>query len=172
MFVQVIQGPVSDAGEMRAAVTSWLQELAPAATGWLGTLQHQGVDFAFWLGNQGLEFTSMGRVWQYLLFVGLLFWAFLLGRALWPALTKPSTSRTMSSVGRERCLPRISGITQNEQLRLQPSASFTYALRPRVETRRGSLAVTTQSAGLPTSTRSALPLRTCSSLSMSLEPRK
>ena len=61
--------------------------------GWLGTLQKQGVDFSFWLGNQGLEFTSMGRVWQYLLFVGLLFWAFLLGRGLWPALRKPSESR-------------------------------------------------------------------------------
>src|SRR5512133_1952815 len=63
------------------------------ACGWLGTLQHRGVDFSFWLGNQGLEFTSMGRIWQYLLFVGLLFWAFLLGRALWPALMKPSESR-------------------------------------------------------------------------------
>jgi nitric oxide reductase subunit B len=63
------------------------------ATGWLGTLQHRGVNFSFWLGNQGLEYTSMGRVWQYLLFVGLLFWVFLLGRALWPALTKPSESR-------------------------------------------------------------------------------
>ncbi|KQZ44008.1 nitric-oxide reductase large subunit [Duganella sp. Root1480D1] len=63
------------------------------ATGWLGTLQHKGVDFSFWLGNQGLEFTSMGRVWQILLFIGLLFWAFLLGRGLWPALKKPSESR-------------------------------------------------------------------------------
>ena len=63
------------------------------ATGWLGTLQHKGVDFSFWLGNQGLEFTSMGRIWQILLFVGLLFWAFLLGRGLWPALKKPSESR-------------------------------------------------------------------------------
>ena len=63
------------------------------ATGWLGTLQHRGVDFSFWLGNQGLEYTSMGRVWQLLLFVGLLFWVFLLGRALWPALMKPSQSR-------------------------------------------------------------------------------
>ena len=62
-------------------------------TGWLGTLQHRGVDFSFWLGNQGLEYTSMGRVWQVLLFVGLLFWVFLLGRALWPALVKPSASR-------------------------------------------------------------------------------
>src|SRR5512140_1355168 len=62
-------------------------------TGWLGTLQHRGVDFSFWVGNQGLEFTSMGRVWQVLLFVGLIFWVFLLGRALWPALTKPSETR-------------------------------------------------------------------------------
>ncbi|MGN6825991.1 nitric-oxide reductase large subunit [Paucibacter sp. M5-1] len=62
-------------------------------TGWLGTLQHRGVDFSFWLGNQGLEFTSMGRVWQLLLFAGLLFWVLLLGRALWPALTKPSETR-------------------------------------------------------------------------------
>ncbi len=49
------------------------------ACGWLGTLQHNGVDFSFWLGNQGLEFTSMGRVWQILLFVGLLFWLLLHG---------------------------------------------------------------------------------------------
>ena len=63
------------------------------ATGWLGTLQHRGADFGFWLGNQGLEYTSMGRVWQLLLFVGLLFWVFLLGRALWPALKTPSETR-------------------------------------------------------------------------------
>ncbi len=63
------------------------------AFGWLGTLQHLGVDFSFWLGNQGLEFTSMGRVWQILLFVGLLFWLFLMGRALLPALKRPSESR-------------------------------------------------------------------------------
>nr|WP_315255065.1 nitric-oxide reductase large subunit [uncultured Duganella sp.] len=63
------------------------------AMGWLGTLQHKGTAFAFWLGNQGLEFTSMGRIWQILLFVGLLFWVTLLGRALWPALKNPSSSR-------------------------------------------------------------------------------
>src|SRR5262245_29972949 len=63
------------------------------AMGWFGSLQRQGFDFTFWLGNQGLEFTSMGRVWQILLFVGLLFWLLLLGRALWPALRKPSETR-------------------------------------------------------------------------------
>jgi nitric oxide reductase subunit B len=63
------------------------------ATGWLGTMQHRGADFSFWVGNQGLEYTSMGRIWQYLLFVGLILWVVLLGRALWPALMKPSESR-------------------------------------------------------------------------------
>jgi len=67
--------------------------LGSTLTGWLGTLQRRGVDFSFWLGNQGLEYTSMGRIWQYLLFVGLLFWVFLLGRALWPALKQPSQTR-------------------------------------------------------------------------------
>ena len=61
--------------------------------GWLGTLQQRGVEFSFWIGNQGLEYTSMGRLWQVLLFIGLLFWLLLLGRALWPALVKPSETR-------------------------------------------------------------------------------
>ncbi len=63
------------------------------ATGWIGTMQHAGNDFSFWVGNQGLEYTSMGRVWQVLLFVGLLFWVTLLGRGLMPALRNPSESR-------------------------------------------------------------------------------
>ena len=37
MFVQVIQGQVSDAGKLRAALDRWDQELAPGASGWLGT---------------------------------------------------------------------------------------------------------------------------------------
>jgi nitric oxide reductase subunit B len=61
--------------------------------GWLGSLAHAGFHFDFWLGAQGLEYTNMGRVWQILLFVGLLFWLFLLGRALWPALKRPSETR-------------------------------------------------------------------------------
>jgi len=67
--------------------------LGSTVTGWIGTLQHRGVDFSFWFGNQGLEYTSMGRFWQYLLFAGLLFWVVLLGRALWPALKRPSETR-------------------------------------------------------------------------------
>jgi len=62
-------------------------------TGWLGTLQSRGTDYSFWIGNQGLEFTSMGRIWQVLLFVGLMLWLLLMGHALWPALKRPSETR-------------------------------------------------------------------------------
>jgi hypothetical protein len=37
VFVQVIQGQVSDAAQARAALDRWADELAPGATGWLGT---------------------------------------------------------------------------------------------------------------------------------------
>ncbi|MGH9249195.1 MAG: hypothetical protein ACRD0W_06750 [Acidimicrobiales bacterium] len=37
MFVQVIQGKVSDAARARASLDRWVQELAPGATGWLGS---------------------------------------------------------------------------------------------------------------------------------------
>lgn len=68
------------------------------ACGWLGSLAHAGFHFDFWLGAQGLEYTNMGRVWQILLFVGLLFWLLLLGRALWPAIKRPSESRGLISM--------------------------------------------------------------------------
>jgi hypothetical protein len=37
VFVQVIQGRVSDKAQARAAMDRWMQELAPGATGWLGS---------------------------------------------------------------------------------------------------------------------------------------
>jgi hypothetical protein len=37
MFVQVIQGQVSDPAPVRAAFDWWARELAPGATGWLGS---------------------------------------------------------------------------------------------------------------------------------------
>ena len=37
MFVQVIQGQVDDAAQVRAAMDRWVQELAPGASGWLGS---------------------------------------------------------------------------------------------------------------------------------------
>ncbi|MEP7061552.1 MAG: cbb3-type cytochrome c oxidase subunit I [Betaproteobacteria bacterium] len=40
---------------------------------WLGLSQMLG-DWWFWFGNQGWEYLELGRVWQYLLAVGLLVW--------------------------------------------------------------------------------------------------
>jgi hypothetical protein len=37
MFVQVIQGQVTDAGKVRAALDRWAAEVAPGAIGWLGS---------------------------------------------------------------------------------------------------------------------------------------
>lgn len=37
MFVQVIQGKVSDPARLRAQLDTWIAELAPGATGWLGS---------------------------------------------------------------------------------------------------------------------------------------
>ena len=37
MFVQIIQGQVSDRDEAHAALDQWAQEVAPGATGWLGS---------------------------------------------------------------------------------------------------------------------------------------
>jgi hypothetical protein len=37
MFIQLIQGRVSDATQARDALDRWVQELAPDATGWLGS---------------------------------------------------------------------------------------------------------------------------------------
>lgn len=40
---------------------------------WLGIAQLLG-DWWFWLGNQGWEYLELGRIWQYLLVLGLLVW--------------------------------------------------------------------------------------------------
>ena len=37
MFVQVIQGNVSDAARVRALLDRWVAEVAPGAVGWLGS---------------------------------------------------------------------------------------------------------------------------------------
>jgi hypothetical protein len=37
MFVQVFQGPVSDARQVRAQMDRWMTDLAPGAEGWLGS---------------------------------------------------------------------------------------------------------------------------------------
>lgn len=61
---------------------------------WLGIKQKLG-GLWFWLGAQGYEYVDLGRLWQILLFVGLVFWLFLMARAVWPALRQRSEDRSL-----------------------------------------------------------------------------
>jgi nitric oxide reductase subunit B len=62
---------------------------------WFGVRQKLGLDTNFWIGHQGYEYIDLGRLWQILLFIGLLLWLLLVGRALWPAMRRPSDSRSL-----------------------------------------------------------------------------
>ncbi len=43
----------------------------------------------FWLGHQGYEYLDLGRVWQIALFLGIVFWLFLMMRGIGNALKQP-----------------------------------------------------------------------------------
>ncbi len=62
---------------------------------WLAVMQTLGLENNFWFGHQGWEYADMGRFWQWFLFIGLMIWLALVGRALWPALRTPSESRSI-----------------------------------------------------------------------------
>jgi len=55
---------------------------------WFAVMQKMGIQYNFWFGHQGWEYTDIGRFWQIFLFIGLLLWLVLMGRALWPALKR------------------------------------------------------------------------------------
>ena len=52
---------------------------------WFAIQQKLGFVSNFWIGHQGYEYVDLGRAWQIFLFVGLVLWLVLMGRALWPA---------------------------------------------------------------------------------------
>ena len=61
---------------------------------WL-SIQHKLGNLWFWIGTQGYEYVDLGRVWQILLFGGLVFWLWLMWRALEPALAKHDQSHAL-----------------------------------------------------------------------------
>jgi nitric oxide reductase subunit B len=61
---------------------------------WLGIEQKLG-NLWFWFGSQGYEYVDLGRVWQILLFGGLVFWLWLMWRGLKPALAKRDENRNL-----------------------------------------------------------------------------
>jgi nitric oxide reductase subunit B len=62
---------------------------------WMGVMQKLGLVQNFWFGHQGYEYVDLGRFWQIFLFTGFIIWLFLMFRALWPALVKPSENRQL-----------------------------------------------------------------------------
>ncbi len=62
---------------------------------WLGVMQRLGLIQNFWFGHQGYEYVDLGRFWQIFLFVGLVLWLVLMGRALMPALKNKSENRSL-----------------------------------------------------------------------------
>ena len=62
---------------------------------WMAINQSLGLEHNFWFGHQGWEYADIGRFWQWFLFIGLLLWLFLVGRALWPTLRQPSENRSI-----------------------------------------------------------------------------
>ncbi|HEX7808720.1 MAG TPA: nitric-oxide reductase large subunit, partial [Thermoanaerobaculia bacterium] len=61
---------------------------------WLGIKQKLG-SLWFWFGAQGYEYVDLGRLWQILLFAGLVFWLVLMVRAILPALRQRSADRSL-----------------------------------------------------------------------------
>ena len=62
---------------------------------WMGVMQKMGYVTNFWFGHQGYEYVDLGRFWQLFLFVGLVIWLLLMGRAIWPALKQKSENRNL-----------------------------------------------------------------------------
>jgi len=66
---------------------------------WLSVMQQSlSLEANFWFGHQGWEYVDLGRFWQAFLFVGLMLWLGLVGRALWPALRTPGEGRTLTGL--------------------------------------------------------------------------
>ncbi|WP_346863122.1 nitric-oxide reductase large subunit [uncultured Draconibacterium sp.] len=62
---------------------------------WMGVMQKLGFVNNFWFGHQGYEYVDLGRFWQIFLFVGLIIWLLLMGRAIYPALKQKTENRNL-----------------------------------------------------------------------------
>jgi len=60
---------------------------------WMGVMQKLGLAQNFYFGHQGYEYVDLGRFWQIFLFIGLILWLLLMGRALLPALRAKTENR-------------------------------------------------------------------------------
>ena len=61
-------------------------------------MQKLGLAHNFWFGHQGWEYTDIGRFWQIYLFIGLMLWLALVGRALWPAMRRRDQTSSIAGL--------------------------------------------------------------------------
>ena len=92
LFVAGMLGRSEPAGQ-RLAIHLLFGAIVFVAVGsllgeWAGILQLLGNAW-FWFGNQGWEYLEIGRAWQFLLAIGLVFWFGLLWRNVAPARRDP-----------------------------------------------------------------------------------
>jgi nitric oxide reductase subunit B len=59
------------------------------------SIEHKLGNLWFWFGTQGYEYVDLGRFWQILLLIGLVFWLWLMWRSLRPALQKKDQSHAL-----------------------------------------------------------------------------
>jgi len=69
--------------------------LGSLAGQWMGVMQKLGLVENFWFGHQGYEYVDLGRFWQLFLFIGLVIWLLLMGRAILPVLRKKTESKNL-----------------------------------------------------------------------------
>jgi nitric oxide reductase subunit B len=69
--------------------------LGSLAGQWMGVMQKLGLIENFWFGHQGYEYVDLGRFWQIFLFIGLIIWLVLMGRAILPAIRQKTESRNL-----------------------------------------------------------------------------
>ncbi|MGN7725913.1 nitric-oxide reductase large subunit [Luteimonas sp. 22616] len=65
---------------------------------WFAVMQKLGLAKNFWFGHQGWEYTDIGRFWQIYLFIGLMLWLTLVGRALWPAMRRRDQTSSIAGL--------------------------------------------------------------------------
>ena len=93
LFLAPLVGGAEPRGQ-RAGVLALLVALAVVVFGSLGGealgINNKLGQYWFWFGHQGGEYLDLGRFWQMLLTAGLVFWLFLMFRALRPAMRRNS----------------------------------------------------------------------------------
>ncbi|HEU4774741.1 MAG TPA: nitric-oxide reductase large subunit [Lysobacter sp.] len=65
---------------------------------WFAVMQKLGLANNFWFGHQGWEYVDIGRFWQIYLFIGLMLWLTLVGRALWPAMRRKDQTSSIAGL--------------------------------------------------------------------------